>query len=1171
MAEEDLELTPEEEAEIRNIFAPLEQNAPEKPFHPMNDQFEQEISELKIAYDQDETEDDEADEDDLEESETPPTESAVADDLEDDDLLDQDSGGEVAEDITDQFLSSLDENGTPSPDDIVPDDLTDLGYSGPPRRTPQASDEQPDAMENEGLPETDDLSMDTDFGDLPETEELTDDFLNEPDLGSDVSDGMEDPFAESLDTEGDDFGSDFDTPPDMDSPAGPDLDDLMGEEPEMDLSDASDDFPDLEDAISADSGSDMDFEFGGDETSLDTDLPAPDDTLEAPDEELDAFSMDADDTLSGDLEEAPGADEDLLGGEEDLLSGDDLGVVADDFGSDLSLGGMDDSTGDDLAEDALSDDFSGGLDESDLAEMASEAQLAAGIGEEMSDSDLATIRDQLLEYPVGVKKAVIESVVEEKVSREDQRRLMELVADRADPETIAGFLEMRLGYRPDTQMGDMRSDGVQIIYADGLSPEALAEKRRRSKIILLTALSGFLAILMGFAGMYLYNRLSIRGIYEAGLEDLHQARYASGEDRLHLKESAENRFSRALARDGKYSIEYLNRYGMAYMQAGFYEDSFVKLFGKIEPDYNWRDSERRAPLLRAAPDSRWRTPSEMARGKKLIITDRDNVPRTVIIPGAYIVSRIRDGDFNRTNLLNLGRFHSYRTPNALEELKYENPDLAIDYYRLILTLMNRPNDTEAMAGIARIYYDRKEFASAAREYSRIVDRAPMDPIGHSGLLNTYIEIWKKEKDPRFVIARHRLIRKLGLEKDIPMYVLTKLAGFYIDLDEDDLRISYQVDPVDHLSGLDIRDNIIHILELVFNKTEKRAGEVVHGSQYGEGFYRRGQFLMKQKESVRALRQYQNAHKYDERHYPAINAMGEYYMQQMNFPRAEEYFKEALDTYKKYRHTYGLRPEDETLLEGDVGKIYYNLGSLLYMRYAGGDENDKEGFSVNRIYPARASRIDDPESSKRRERLREASRLYRAALDENIKDSSDKIETIYRLGWIDYIHGDFEEAIRRWEELESVYDYNYVDTNLHMARGNSYYYTNQYRSALGSYLKVQSDLERQVQEIPNPDPEDPEERKLYLTMGALYNNIGAVYEKEYQSSRARGDSSGVLDEMQQNALLYYWKAVEQSRRVNVDSEIARTNVQLSFKERGDVPREPLLDDWVSPVLSMSEER
>jgi hypothetical protein len=166
-----------------------------------------------------------------------------------------------------------------------------------------------------------------------------------------------------------------------------------------------------------------------------------------------------------------------------------------------------------------------------------------------------------------------------------------------------------------------------------------------------------------------------------------------------------------------------------------------------------------------------------------------------------------------------------------------------------------------------------------------------------------------------------------------------------------------------------------------------------------------------------------------------------------------------------------------------------------------------------------------------------------------------------------MNGDFESAIRKWDELETVYDYNYQDPALLLARGNAYYYTDQTRSALGNYLKLQNDFERMVSIIEIPNTADRKQKELYLTLSAVYNNIGAVYEKEYLALKNRGGSASTLANLEKDALLFYWKAVETSRVMNVDNEISRANIQLAFKtDSAKEGREPLLDDWVSPRLS-----
>ncbi|MCB1138645.1 MAG: tetratricopeptide repeat protein [Leptospiraceae bacterium] len=871
---------------------------------------------------------------------------------------------------------------------------------------------------------------------------------------------------------------------------------------------------------------------------------------------------------------------------DDGLSGGDLGSLDDGSSSgggdfDIGLSDMDmglDSSGDsasggesEASSAAAGEEDLGGLEDlgsfssGDLEEMANEAQMSAGIGEEFTDEELATIRTEIVDFPQALRKAIIDAVVNEKLSHPDQRMLMNMIVDQADPDQIADFLEPRMGFRPDTSPPDVRKDGVPIIYADEFSPEALGRRRRRAKMMLLGLGGIVLGVLGVFGGLLLYRSLSIQGLYEAGLERLHEARRATPDEKAALAQQAEEYFQRALqSDDGVYDVEYLNRYGIAYLKAGYYDQAFYKLFGKINPEYEWNDPSFRAPLINVAENSRWYGPAERKEGYQTTFVDESGTPRKVEIPGAYIVARLRDGEMDRENLMSLGRFHSHNSRKFLstdEGKKYKNDELGIDYYRLITTQLNRPDDAEALAGIGKIHYNRKEYGAAARKYNEILEKHPAQIEGHAGLINTYIELWKEDGDPRFVIARHREARRLGLEEELPIYVLTKLAGFYIDLDPTDLRIKYQVDPVDAVSGYDLDQNVVHLLKIVFNKEEKRDEEVVKGSEYGEGFYQRGRYLLSRNESARALRQFENAVRTDPWHYPALMEMGEYYQSVLDFSRAEEYYTAALQTYEAHRPDYGNRPEDETLMDGDIGKIYYNIGSLLYLQNAGG--SDPTLIPRSRIYPFRAESAESEEVARRRQQLSQAAEYFDTALDSDLQDSEAIVRAHYRKGWIRYMNGDFDSALQEWTKLDSSYDAVHEDRSILMGRANAAFHEDQLSYSMGNYLKLKDDLETESVRIANPDPQNRKHRLVYEQLTQVYNNLGAVYEKQYMEKKEAGASRSVLENLQEQAMSHYWKAVETAGRIDLPAEIPRQNIQLGFPRGGQ--REPLLDEWLNPML------
>ena len=831
----------------------------------------------------------------------------------------------------------------------------------------------------------------------------------------------------------------------------------------------------------------------------------------------------------------------------------DSPVMGDDFGAPA----MEQSIG-------SGDELSSSLSTSDITELGEQAQAGMGIGDEFTDQELANIRSALTNYPPPIRKAVIDAVVNEKIATPEQRLLMNMLIDRATPEQLADFIEAHLDYRPSVEPTRYTKDGLEIIYADELSPEAIARRRRRNRIVLSSAALAFLLVVGSFATLTFHRWFYVKELYEMGLDELTKAQYSfSPAERKKYKESAESYFQKALGKDGKrYDPEYLNRYGLAYMKARFYDESFTKLFGRSEPSYGSFQSSNRAPLIRKVDRAVWRRP--LGKGTQFI--DQSEQVRTVKIAGAYMVDRLREGEMQPQTLINLGRFHSNIARDFAQSERsrnYKNDTLAIDYYRLILTLLNQPRDTKALAGIGDIYYNQKHFLKAASQYRKIVNHKPLSVVGNARLLNSYIELAKRSDDPRAALAKHRELRKLGLEEKLPIYLTTKLAGFYGQLNAEDVLIKYQIDPIDSLSNQDLKDNARHLLELAFEKTELRDDEEIVGSRYAEGFYQRGLFLMRQKENRRALKQFQKAHNYDPLHYLSVNQMGNYYKNIRDFERSAQYYAEAIEIYKRFIPFGGRRPEDETLLEGDIAQIYYNAGSLLFLGYAGFANRGDLGFPNARLYPFRAQKVDTPEISQRRQKLAQAKEYFQEAQALQLRDPQSLAHLQYWSAWIDYMNADFNSAIKQWEAIDSIRQNQ--DTALLIGKANAYYYTNQLRNALGHYLKVKSDLEKESHFMKTQHSSALNEQERQMLLIAVYNNMGAIYEKESQELIRDGrNRSKRFKELEKDALLYYWKAIEAARKAKLDNEIARTNVQLAFKANSH-EREPLLDDWLLPVL------
>lgn len=1187
MADEKIELTPEQQEQIATLLEPLAQKG--AALFPMEQQFKGDLQELDRIL---------AAEEEGESGAEPAGDSALPLDsgLSSSDL-------DAADELSGEPSPSTFDFGMPSEDESsldfdqtegFPTGLEPEGFAAEPASAePSDFDFTEPPAATEETPETEAFDAGTfdpgsEFGetnfdlDTPASESAGetpgfDSAAFEPEAETAPADFATDLGADSDTDSGSDFGADFGTLGEELTPsvaAEPELGEDFAPASEMDFGSESPGFstPTSDTDFGADFGSadlpmDAGEDLGGDLGALDsrdigTDLGGGE--LAASDfgsdlaSDSSGFGPDADDGLG--LDSMPSAEAEPAGftpGAEGAMESGEL-----DLGGDLGdLSGLStESEGDGL------------LGDGELDEMTRKAHLAQGIGDEFTDEDLAKIRSRLEDVTPGLKKAIVDATVEEKISRPDQQLLMHMLIDNATEDAIADFLEPRIGYRPDLAPPQFRKDGVQIIYADGMSPEELAGRRKRVRLTFVAIGAGLLGMMGVFGGLLLYQRFSIAGTYNEGLKELALASRSSGSEKEEHKKRAELLYKKALESAGTYDAQAMNRYGLAYMRAGYYEEAFEKLFGKVNPAYDWSEPGVRAPLIRLKDGARFPSPAQFEKGDRAQFLDRSNAVRTLDSPGAYTLTRLRDGKLDKTTLLSLGKFHSHSS-QSFKESPYRNEELGIDYYRLILTLLELPDDVDARSGIGDVYYNRAEFGAASREYNRILEKFPNEIKGHAGLLNTYIELWKQNGDPRYVIARHRSIQSLGIEDDLPIYILTKLAGFYIDLDEEDVRIRYQVDPVNSINNLGLQDNATHLLEVVFNKKEERDGETISGANYGEGFYQRGRFLLRQKEGIRALRQFQNAHQHDGRHFLAVREMGAYYRENLDFTKAEEYFRKAIELRNQFQGEYGARPEDETLIGGDKGLLFYDLGSLLFLKYAGLTKENPEGFADSRIYPDRGQ-TETTETQKRRELLSQARDYFEQALKEDLKEKKAKIESTYWIGWIDYISADFEGALTSWEGLQDIFPGNYSDPVLLMGRANAAYYADQTRSAMGDYLKVQDDLEAKMANLEangRAVPTSREHQKLFLTLAALYNNLGATYEREHMEARKRGASRRSLEDLEKNSLKYYWKAIESARKIDEDNDIARTNLQMAFKP-GIRKSEPILDDWISPVLpSLNEKR
>ncbi len=857
--------------------------------------------------------------------------------------------------------------------------------------------------------------------------------------------------------------------------------------------------------------------------------------------------------------------------------------------SDFDAGGKEDFSPLDSTEDTEEATPLGELDEEEVhadyeqsleEDISSLAEDTLEPEPELTDEELALIQRELLRYPPKLKRAVIDAITKDKISPREKRELLELIKAEQKPEDIATYLSEKLGYEVELvdSSGEYSEAGIPIIATKPIyTKKGEFERRQKLKRTILLSAAGILLLIGLITGYkYVYIPFRAASYYEDGLEQIKKAgSIRSGTARKEHLENAEKFFKQG-EKINPGDLEYLNKYGMAYMKIGEYERAFEKLFGKVEPDFGKGEKDAKAkvswaerkeiPYIELESGQKWdekkleladyHVPSDPREVLKL--RAQDKTPRRIIKAGAYIFARLGKKIHDNQTYINLGRFHSN---NAVAFKKgtdgqiYKNDDLAISYFKHVFMDGGEPDNVEARAGLAKIYYNQENFGKAVSQYNQIIEKYPKNTIGHGGLLSTYIEMWKRDRNPQYVLNHHRRVRnELDIEDELSLYTLSKLAAFYIELDPTELRIRYNVDPEDQVTNMDIGDNIIHLLNIAFSKSEKQDGVKVSGDEYAEQYYQRGRYYISKNESLRALQQFELAATYDPAHYLAVMEMAEHYMRLDNNEEARKLLLNAANRYKAFSDFYGNKEEDETLIQGDIGRVFFNLGKVEYLESALPSRTDKiDEFPARKVYPFHGTRsIEMTEQEKeRRDMLQNALKYFDLAEKYQLQDPIKRREMFYYLGWINYMSGDFETALAEFSKLSEEDGYN--NPNVMMGKANSYYYSGQINAALGNYLKIIEDFEEKAALIANPVPDESTHQEIYQTLIAAYNNVGAVYERKNNTSQA---------------LKYYWKSIETARRINSTTEIANFNKDMVFKNKKS--NIPLLDDWLSPTIDSIKE-
>lgn len=359
----------------------------------------------------------------------------------------------------------------------------------------------------------------------------------------------------------------------------------------------------------------------------------------------------------------------------------DLGSPAQDPFSDLSATVSEDPFADFVEEDTLSDitpdadtsfdTFSPNLEsdtfdsgssfglEADLQGLANEEKEEIDKG--LKDEELAIIQKEILRYPPTLRRAVIDAIVQDKLTPRDQKGLLELIKIESSAQEIADFLSGALGESVSVsqRMSGFSKDGVPIISTDPIyTKEGL---QRQKKLIRRTILGIAAAIFIVVGGTLFYRNFIVPNqaaqYYDQGLTLIREAGAypKNSETRKRKFFEAEESFARGENILPNH-LKYLNLYGIEYTRVEEYDRAFEKLFGKVSPDFgagegepssNAWDKREKVPIITLAKGQFWDNGKLPIAGKignenRMILVAQDGIQRKILKAGAYIVMRLEN-------------------------------------------------------------------------------------------------------------------------------------------------------------------------------------------------------------------------------------------------------------------------------------------------------------------------------------------------------------------------------------------------------------------------------------------------------------------------------------------------------------------------------------------------
>ncbi|HOO70814.1 MAG TPA: tetratricopeptide repeat protein [Spirochaetota bacterium] len=474
----------------------------------------------------------------------------------------------------------------------------------------------------------------------------------------------------------------------------------------------------------------------------------------------------------------------------------------------------------------------------------------------------------------------------------------------------------------------------------------------------------------------------------------------------------------------------------------------------------------------------------------------------------YFYSRVPD-EYYRLIKDNINNW--YYKGKKKEMAEKSQLDVAINFYRMVL--QRDSENITALFGIGNAYYHQGQYLRAKKYYEDILKADPDSAVGYAGLLNLYID-----RDSFAQAATlHARIKDKDMMPELPSALLGKLAEYYLSkkrTDDSSIRIDYGVQSP---RIKDEDDNPYPAVISVLNDLVRRDPDYpplqVHWARLNRA---QKNYTVMEKYLDRALDLSPN-------YFGALHLLGEYYYFTNEPVKAYEYLNRAVNSYKN-------QPEftlDDFYRETeDIGKTYAFLGNIFYYFF------DKLKY--------RYGSLEDELIEDNTDRFLNYS-IAREKYEEAVNLGFSSPEIRYNLGRIYYMAKLYREALDQWLNL---YEEFVTKPELMFALGNAFYHLGNYEAGKGEYLKLVDAFEMDAESITVVQKSNSEHIRIFRTLSAAYNNLGAVYQIQNNESK-----SGIC----------YWKSIDYAKRLDQENEFARINMARSFNR--ETKSAPILDEEV----------